>query len=152
MKKIVVFGILLSLILQIGCTKPLEQNIEGQLEVNDSIEVGGVDKEILTRSEKISDSIVELFGIDDSVTVIFNDIAVVGIVPAYDKELDQDLRESIINRVNVTDPLISQVYITVREKNVKQINEIIIGLLDGTPYDNYVQEINKIIDKVKQDK
>ncbi len=152
MKRIILFGLLMSLILQVGCTKPLEENIEGQLEVKDSIEVGGVDKEILTRSEKISDSIVELFGVDDSVTVIFNDLAVVGIVPAYDKKLDQDLKESIINRVNVTDPLISEVYITVREKNVKQINEIIIGLLNGTPYDTYVEEINKIIDRVKKEK
>lgn len=152
MKKIILFGILLSLILQMGCTKPNSEITKDSIEDIGAIEVGGVDKEILTRSEKISDSIVELFGIDDSVTVIFNDIAVVGVVLSYDKELDQELKDDIINRIKETDPQIQEVNITQKDKTIKQLNEIIIGLLNGNPYDDYVEEINKIIDKVKKEK
>lgn len=152
MKKIILFAILLTLTLQIACTKANNEIAKDPIEDIGAIEVGGVDKEILTRSEKISDSIVELFGLDDSVTVIFNDIAVVGIVLSYDKELDEELKEDIINRINGTDPQIQEIYITQKEKNIKQLNEIIIGLLNGNPYDSYVEEINRIIDKVKKEK
>ena len=152
MKKFILYGIVLSLILQLGCTKPKNEITKDSIEDNESIEVGGLDKEILTRSERISDSIVELFGIDDSVTVIFNDIVVVGVVLSYDKELDQELKDDIINRINETDPQIQEVNITLKEKNIKQLNEIIIGLLNGNPYDNYVEEISKIIDRVKKEK
>ena len=152
MKKIILFGLLLSLILQIACTNPEKEITKGQMEDNSIIEVGGVDKEILTRSERIADSVVELYGIDDSVSIIFNDIAVVGVVLSYDKELDVELKEDIINRIKVTDPQIQEVNITTKEKNIKQLNEIIIGLLNGDPYDNYVEEINKIIEKVKKEK
>ena len=71
---------------------------------------------------------------------------------SYDKELDQELKEDIINRINETDPQIQEVNITQKDKIIKQLNEVIIGLLNGNPYDNYVEEINKIIDKVKKEK
>lgn len=152
MKKIILFGILISLMLQIGCTKAKNEITKDSTEDNSIIEVGGVDKEILTRSEKIADSVVELFGIDDSVSIVFNDIAVVGVVLSYDKELDGELKEDIVNRITETDPQIKEVNITQSEKNVEQLNEIIIGLLNGNPYDNYVEEINNIIEKVKKEK
>lgn len=152
MKKIILLVMLVSVILQIGCRKPNHEITKEQLENEEYIEVGGVDKEILTRSERIADSVVELFGIDDSVSVVFNDIAVVGIVLSYDKELDQELKEDIINRVKETDSQIQEVNITQKDKNINQLNEIIIGLLNGNPYDSYVEEINKIIDKVKREK
>lgn len=152
MKKIILFGILISLMLQIGCTKPNNEITKDSMEDSVIMEVGGVDKEILTRSERIADSVVELFGIDDSVSIVFNDIAVVGIVLSYDKELDGELKEDIVNRIKETDPQIKEVNITKTEKNVEQLNEIIIGLLNGNPYDNYVEEINNIIEKVKKEK
>ena len=49
MKKIILFGVLLSLILQIGCTKPNNEITKDSIEEIGVIEVGGVDKEILTR-------------------------------------------------------------------------------------------------------
>ncbi len=154
MKKIIVFAILLSLILQIACVRDDNKINNAEIEnqsSQESMEVGGLDKEVLERSENISNSIVELFGIDDSVTVVFNDIAVVGVLLAYDKDLDGELREFIQSKVKETDSQITEVYITEKEKNFSQLNEIIIGLLGGEPYDNYIVEINKILDKVKKE-
>lgn len=154
MKKIIAFAILLSLILQIACVRDDKKINNAEIEnqsSQESVEVGGLDKEILNRSESISNSIVELFGIDDSVTVVFNDIAIVGILLAYDKELDEELKDFIEIKVKETDSQITEVYITEKEKNLSQLNEIIIGLLGGEPYDNYIVDINKILDKVKKE-
>ncbi|OLS02024.1 YhcN/YlaJ family sporulation lipoprotein [Tissierella creatinophila] len=145
MKKNILLLLIVSLVLQIGCVdekKGISKNGK-----NSSLQVEGVDSEILERSEKISDIVVELFGIDGATTLIFNDTAIVSVIISYDQKLNDDTRETIVNVVKENDNLIKNVKIAEDEKTFNEIENIIGELLNGKPYDDYVLEINKILDR-----
>ena len=150
MKKIILLAISLLIPLQIGCTIDLEKEIA---EVDEpeyiSIEVGSEDKIILNRSEDLSDHIVELFGVDDTATIIFNDTALVGIVTAYDNELTDDLKSLINDLVLEKDLGIKEVLITDDKKTFNEIITLVNGLMSGKSYDNYVGKISKMVEKYK---
>lgn len=152
MKKNIVLLILVVVIVLGGCQNPQQNIIEGELPQDEVIEVGGEDKEIINRSEDISDYVVELFGIDDAVTIIFNDTAVIGVILAYDQKINDDIKNIIRDTVKEKDELIKEVKITDNKKLFSQINNIIEGLLNGKSYDNYVSEIDKIIEKIQKEK
>jgi YhcN/YlaJ family sporulation lipoprotein len=151
-KKIALILIGVLLIVQVGCrANKNEDPLEGR-DINDStVEVGAPDKAIIDRSESVSDLVVELFGVDNATCIIFNDIAVVGIKMAYDAELTDAMKETIINLVVENDSMIRQVVITENEKIFEQVENIIGGLMKGKPYDGYVTEITRIIEKIKKD-
>lgn len=151
MKKIILIIITLLLLLQIGCTEDLEQDM---VEIEEpeyiSIEVSSEDKNIIERSEDLSDYIVELFGIDDVATIIFNDTALVGIVTSYDNELTDDLKTLINDLVIEKDNGIKKVSISDDEKIFREIVSIVNDLMNGKPYDNYVGSVSKMIGKVNK--
>lgn len=152
MKKNILIFIMLSIMFQLGCTD--EKSIDMKSEGNslESIEVTSDDKEIINRSENIADSVVELFGIDDATAIVFNDDVVIGIILSYDRELSPDIIDTIGNLIKEKDSAIDQVYITSDPKLFKQIDNMVVDILRGKPYDKYVANINKIIDKIKKEK
>ena len=150
MKKITLLIVSLLISLQIGCTTDFEKEIR---EVDEpdyiSIEVGSEDEIILNRSEDLSNHIVELFGVDDTATIIFNDTALVGIVTAYDNELTDDLKSLINDLVLEKDSGINEVLITDDKKTFNEIITIVNGLMSGKSYDSYVGKISKMVEKNK---
>lgn len=152
MKKNIILLSLVVLLILGGCQNPQKNITEGELPQDNVIEVGGEDKEIINRSEDISDNVVDLFGIDDAVTIVFNDTAVVGVKLAYDKKIDEDIKNIVRDTVKVKDELIKEVKITDNKKLFSQINNIIEELLNGKSYDNYIVEINNIIEKIDKEK
>lgn len=150
-KSILLFIIISSLIFQLGC-KASENNDLVDLEEKEdlSVEVSLEDKIIIDRSEDLSDYVVELFGIDDAATIIFNDTALIGVVIAYDRELNEDITQSIENIVMEKDKEIKKILISDDEKTFNQIVNIINGLMNGSPYDSYVGEISKTIEKINK--
>ena len=150
MKKITLLIVSLLVSLQIGCTTDFEKEIR---EVDEpdyiSIEVGSEDEIILNRSEDLSNHIVELFGVDDTATIIFNDTALVGIVTAYDNELTDDLKSLINDLVLEKDSGINKVLITDDKKTFNEIITIVNGLMSGKSYDSYVGKISKMVEKNK---
>ncbi|MEW8973291.1 MAG: YhcN/YlaJ family sporulation lipoprotein [Tissierellaceae bacterium] len=151
-KSILIITIILSIIIQMGCTNRDEVKLEGKADDVNLLEVSGEDKEIINRSENIADSVVELFGIDDATAIIFNENVIIGIILSYDQELSQDTLDTIVNLVNKNEPSIENVYITSDAKLFKQIDNIVVEILQGKSYDKYVPNINKIMDKVKKEK
>lgn len=151
MKKSILLFIVLVLVFQVGCKSGVDKDI---VEVEDpgiiSVEATAEDKVIIDRSENLSDFIVELFGIDDAATIIFNDTALVGVIMAYDKELTDDTKKSINDMVMEKDTAIKQVLISNDDKTFNQIVNIINELMNGSPYDKYVSEINKMIEKTNK--
>ena len=137
--------------MQIGCKNELKHELS-QMEEGDhiSIEVSSEDKIIMERSEALSDYIVELFGIDDVATIIFNDIALVGVVTSYDNEFTEDLKVLINDLVIEKDDGIKEVLISEDENIFKEVVNIINGLMNDKPYDNYVGVISKMITKVNK--
>lgn len=111
------------------------------------IEVNVEDKELLNRSEEISDLVVELYGIDDATTIVFNNDAYVAIIMAFDHEFTEDLRDAIIHLVKERDSGIENVSVSTNSKLFKQIDGVVFNLLQGKSYDSQVKEINKIINK-----
>lgn len=151
MKKIILTGIILSLLVQIGCGSDLSNDmVETDEAKNIAMKVGSEDKSVLDRSENLSDFIVELFGVDDVSTIILNDTAVVGVVMAYDSQLTDDTRELISGVVMENDLEIKQVVISDDDKIFNEIVYIINDLMNGKKYDNYVDSISKIIEKVNK--
>ena len=147
MKKIILIILSFVLILQVGCgAGNNEYNDNNELE-EIVAEIGLEDKIIIDRSEDISDYVVELFGIDDAATIIFNDTALVSVVMAYDLELTLETKELIEDIVSEKDKEIHKVLITSDEKVFSQTVEIIGNLMKGTPYDKHVNEISKMIEK-----
>lgn len=150
-KSILLFIITLSLVFQLGCKASENNNLVDLEETKDlSVEASIEDKIIIDRSEDLSDYVVELFGIDDAATIIFNDTALIGVVVAYDREIDEDIKQSIENTVMEKDKEIRKVLISDDEKIFNQIVNIINGLMNGSPYDNYVSEISKTIEKINK--
>lgn len=115
------------------------------------INVGGKDYDILVRSENISNIVVDLYGIDNATSIIFNDVVVVAVEMAEDATFNDDVKEMIMNTVLENDVMIRQVFITDNKKVFDQIESIIESLANGRPYDEHVKEINRIIDKLKKE-
>ena len=149
MKKSILLILCLTTLFQTGCKNNLEEEI-ADIEDNEVvIEVAIEDKVVIDRSEDISDYVVELFGIDDSATIIFNDIALVSVIMAKDSDFTEDVKELITDLVMDKDKGIRNVIVSNDEKTFSKIVEIIGDLLNGVPYDNHVATISKIIDKNK---
>ncbi|MDR7857175.1 YhcN/YlaJ family sporulation lipoprotein [Tissierella sp.] len=148
MKKYIILIIIALATTQVGCRTDIDKEIVETKEPNtSSIQVSSEDKEIIDRSENLSDFVVELFGVDDAATIIFNDTALVTVVMAYDKELTEDTKELINDLVMEKDAGINQVLISQDEKTFFEVIEVISELMNGSPYDNHVDQISKMIEK-----
>ncbi|CCQ95859.1 exported hypothetical protein [[Clostridium] ultunense Esp] len=132
-----------------GCVKEDRVGEENEEEI--IVDVGGKDQDILIRSENISDLVVNLYGIDNATSIIFNDVVAIGIEVADGSKLTDDMKEMIINTVLENDTMIRQVLITDNKKNFDQIENVILSLMNGKPYDEQVKEINRIIEKLKKE-
>ncbi|MCF6466499.1 YhcN/YlaJ family sporulation lipoprotein [Clostridium sp. Cult2] len=133
-----------------GCTKDdisREENEEEEI----ALDVGGKNHDILVRSENISDLVVNLYGIDNATSIIFNDVVAIGLVMAEGSKLTDDVKEMIIDTVLENDTMIRQVLITDNKKIFDQIENIILSLIDGNSYDEHVKEINRVIEKLKKE-
>ena len=139
--------VLIIMVIVMGC----KISEEGKNEDEISINVGGKDYDILVRSENLSDVVVDLYGIDNATSIIFNDVVVIGVEMARDVILTDDVKEMIISTVLENDTMIRQVLITDNKKIFDQIENIIIALMNGKPYDDQVKEINRIIEKLKKE-
>ena len=139
------------MIIVIGCKINEEISEEGKSEDEISINVEGKDYDTLIRSENLSDVVVDLYGIDNATSIIFNDLVVIGVEMARDAILTDDVKEMIISTVLENDTMIRQVLITDNKKIFDQIEGIIIALMNGKPYDDQVKEINRIIEKLKKE-
>ncbi|NLJ78233.1 MAG: hypothetical protein GX329_02615 [Tissierellia bacterium] len=125
----------------------------GEVKDGDEIglEVGGKDYELLVRSEDISNLVVDIYGIDDATSIIFNDMVVVGIQMAEDIALTDGVKETIINSILEDDPMIRQVLVSDNKKVFDEVEAIIYSLMNGESYDDQVKEINRIIEKLKKE-
>ena len=143
--------ILAIMVITMGCkvNEDIREEAKNQDEI--SINVGGKDYDILIRSENLSDVVVDLYGIDNATSIIFNDLVVIGVEMARDSVLTDDVREMIISTVLDNDTMIRQVLITDNKKVFDQIEGIINSLMNGKPYDDQVKEINRIIEKLKKE-
>ena len=131
------------------------ENIDRQTvedENQNLIEVNVEDKELLNRSEDISDLVVELYGVDDATTIVFNNEAYIGVVMAFDHEFTEELRDTIIHHVKEKDTQIENVSVTTNSKIFKQIDDVVFDLLQGNSYDSQVKEINKIINNINKER
>jgi len=153
LKKYLFLILAITLILQTGCRINGNKEILEVEEPKDmSVEVSIDDKVIIDRSENLSDYVVELFGIDDAATIIFNDTALISVIMAYDTELTEETKELIRDLVREKDEEIKKVLISNEEKTFFQVVEIIGKLMNGSPYDSHVGEISKIIEKANKKK
>ena len=156
-KKMILLIVLISMTLgaTVGCVISKKNNDNNDIVKEDekdqeiSIAVGAKDYDILNRSENISNVVVELYGIDNASSIIFNDIVVIAVEMGVDNTFTDDIKEMIIDTVLSNDTMIRQVLITDDKKIFDQIESIIEGLMNGKPYDDYVKDINRIIEKLK---
>ena len=148
-KKLIIFIMLIALGLNtmVGCK--MDNSIVEE-EVDTNIAVGGKDYDTLMRSENISNLVVDLYGIDNASSIIFNDIVVIAVEMGVDNTFTDDVKEMIIETVLSNDNAIRQVLITDDKKIFDQIETILNGLMNGKPYDDYVKEINRLIEKLKK--
>lgn len=143
--------VLIIVIIAMGCKANEEITEEGKSEDELSMNVGAKDYDILNRSENLSDVVVDLYGIDNATSIIFNDLVIIGVEMARDARLTDDVKEMIISTVLENDTMIRQVLITDNKKTFDQIESIIGSLMNGKPYDEQVNEINRIIEKLKKE-
>ncbi|MBC8588509.1 YhcN/YlaJ family sporulation lipoprotein [Paratissierella segnis] len=144
MKKKILILIVLTLILNIGCT-----NDQGSLKEEPLVSTEAQDRGIIEKSESISDLVVELYGVDDATTVILNNVALVGVKLSYDNKLDDDIKVTITDAIKGFDSEITSVKITQDNKLFRQIDDIMTQLILGKSYDELVDEIGRISEKIK---
>lgn len=133
-----------------------DNNVENEIvdeEYKDeiSLNVGGKDSELLIRSEGISDTVVNLYGIQNATSIIFNDMVAIAVELTDEKDLTSDVKEMIMNAVLEKDTMIRQVLISEDEKIFDEIESVIDELLNGKPYDNQIKKINMIVEKIKNE-
>ena len=146
-KKILITIILVASISLIACTDSAIDNQTVDENSRNLVEVNVENKELLNRSEEISDLVVELYGIDDATAIVFNNNAYVAIIMGFDHEFTEDLKDTIIHLVKEKDTNIESVSVSTNGKVFKQIDDVVVNLLQGKSYDSQVKEINKIINK-----
>ena len=145
MKKNITYLFILVSVLLFGCT---QNNLDGEIE-NEKIDtVMSLDGEIVERSEKISDLVVELYGVDDATTIILEDAAIIGVKIAYEEKLTEKLNSTIEKTVLDEAPGINDVLITDKSNIFSEINNLVAELLQGESYDSLVNEIAKIKNKI----
>ncbi len=143
MKQRLFIFMILILFLTTSCTtNPKDEIVDENAE--NIVTVAGESDIILERSEIISDSVVELFGIDDATAIIFNDSVLIGVKTAYNQELSNDIKELIESTVLNIDSEISEVLITSKDKIFNEIDNLILELLQGKSYDDLVDNISKV--------
>ncbi|NLN15460.1 MAG: hypothetical protein GX185_07665 [Tissierellia bacterium] len=148
MKRILMVVLLISILSLMACSNSYNMDtVDGK---KDLVEVNIQDRELLTRSEDISDLVVELYGIDDATTIVFNQEAYIAIKMGYGQQSTEYLKDTIIHQVKEKDPLIEEVYISTDPKIFKEIDDVIFNLLQGQSYDRQVKKINKIGEKIKK--
>lgn len=145
MKHKLLYLLLLVMIILNGCTQEPNEVVEEPI----AITVGAADREIIERSESISDIIVDLYGIDDATTIILNDDAIIGVKIAYDEKLSDDYRAKIEEAVKNYDNGIAKIVITDKSKLFDEINDVITDVLQGKPYENYINAINNIKNRIR---
>lgn len=116
----------------------------------ENLGVSGDYDKLLDRSEGISDVVVELFGIDDAVTIVFNEYALIAVKIAYNEDMTQEQATEISNKVKDYDE-VGEVLITDNSRVFKEIDDIIFGLLQGDPYEDFLDDINGIKIKLSND-
>lgn len=151
MKKFILLILTLSFVFQVGCVEN-EDIADEENTLDAPIEVSIEDNSILERSEKISDYVVELYGIDDSSSIIFNQTVLVTVVMSYDVELNEETEELIQNVVLEKDQDIKKVIVSDDEQTFTEVSDIIIDLINDTPYDSQVENITKLIEKTDKSK
>lgn len=157
--KILIFSLTISIIIS-GCTfkdnKSKEDNIldnsivDEDIQEEISLDVSGKDYDLLIRSEGISDAVVNLYGVDNVTSIIFNDKVAVAIEMADGHEFTTDVKESVIHTAKEKDSNISEIFVSEDKKVFNDIEDVIEALLNGKPYDGEVDRINKIIDNIKK--
>lgn len=126
-----------------------EDEIVGEEDDNrTSLDVSSKDYNLLIRSEEISDAVVNLYGIDNATSIIFNDVVAIAVELAEDYTFSQELKETIVSTVKENDSSIKQVYVTDNKQVFNDIESVINALLNGQSYDSQVEKINSIIEKV----
>lgn len=126
-----------------------EDEIVGEEDDNrTSLDVSSKDYNLLIRSEEISDAVVNLYGIDNATSIIFNDVVAIAVELAEDYTFLQELKETIVSTVKENDSSIKQVYVTDNKQVFNDIESVINALLNGQSYDSQVEKINSIIEKV----
>jgi|GEM_PF-759340 len=158
-KNILILLLVISIILS-GCSslknesknEDMIENEMGQNEQQDeaSLDVGGKDYDLLIRSEGISDAVVNLFGVDNATSIILNDKVAVALEMADGHDFTQEVKETVINAVKEKDNTISEVLVSDDKKVFNEIESIIIALLNGKSYDEQVNKISNIMEKLKQ--
>src|SRR5690554_566639 len=101
-------------IITTGCSKDnliVDENQKEEI----TLDVGGKDHDIIIRSENISDLVVNLYGIDNATSIIFNDVVAIGLEMAEGLTLTDDIKEMVIDTVLENDTMIRQVLITDKE-------------------------------------
>ncbi|HLR35261.1 MAG TPA: YhcN/YlaJ family sporulation lipoprotein [Tissierellales bacterium] len=130
-----------------GCKYDKVENKE-----NKDVSIEKQDKEtleVLDRSEDISDLVVDLIGIENATSIVFQDSALI-VVTFYEENdtgLTKDLSESIERLVLENDDNINKVLISEDENVFDEIEEIIQGLMRGEDIKSYTSQLNKIFQK-----
>ncbi len=153
MKRKIIYCII-AIFLILGCCRKNEVNNSKdkfyniKMEEDNSITVQGQEVDVIERSELISDSIVELYGIDDATTIVVNDEALIGVMIAYNERLTPEIKDLIQSRVKSIDGKIKDTHITDNHKIFWDISDIVTNILQGKSYDSSLKEINKIKSKI----
>lgn len=151
MKKILLLFFTSIFVFQIGCSENNEIAEKESQTIPLEVEVAVGDNSILERSETISDYVVELYGIDDASSIILNQKVLIAVTMAYDVDLNDQTRDLIESVIMEKDEDLVEVLVTDDEKIFSKINDIVIDLMAGTPYDRQVDTINKLIQTTSKD-
>ncbi len=125
-----------------------DELVQEEKEDQISLDVSSKDYDLLIRSEGISDAVVNLFGIDNATSIIFNDTVAVAVEVAEDNTFSEELKQTIVETVKENEKSINKVLVTDDKQIFDEIEEVISALLNGKSYDSQVEKITSIIGKL----
>ncbi len=107
--------------------------------------------QLIERIENLADCVVDLFGIDDAVVLIYKDKAVVAVVPAEDF-IFSDEQEKLVKDTSLSsDTKLKEAFVTSDRKKFDKIEGIVDNICNGENIEKFSSDIEKIINEIEKE-
>lgn len=127
-------------------TEMMKQN-EGDKEAEETNETDY--EAMIVRNQQFSDSITQMDEIKEAKVMTYGETSIVGTTLEEGQELNDDLKEKIMNMIKDTDESVTEVKVTDDEGVIGELTEAEDRIKTGETYENLEENIKGIFEKVE---
>lgn len=155
---LLVFLVVFSIFSVAACEQ--RKNKEEKIEETEMMEKDKGDKEdretseadyeaMIVRNQQFSDSVTQMDEIKEARVMTYGETSIVGTTLEEGQELNDDLKEKIMNMIKDTDESVTEVKVTDDEGVIGELTEAEDRIKTGEAYENLEENIKGIFEKVE---